>query len=128
MRKPRGPVPPRQANVHAKACFHTGQAQLPTIEVPYTIVTGVACPPMRVAVAFQCIIRNIEGENFFVGLRCASVVSICEYHEDILPLVARAWPRVRGPRDAKTCLKGDGRYGSIIPSIVGECSANRAAK
>jgi hypothetical protein len=37
--------------------------------------------------AFQCIIRNIEGENFFVGLGRTNVVSFREYQEDILPLV-----------------------------------------
>jgi hypothetical protein len=35
----------KRDNKIAVFCY-TGQAQLPTMEVPYTSVTGVACPPM----------------------------------------------------------------------------------
>jgi hypothetical protein len=41
--------------------------------------------------AFQCVIRNIEGENFFVGLGRANDVSVREHHEYI-PLSLRPRP------------------------------------
>ena len=35
--------------------------------------------------ALQRVIRDIKGENFFVGLRRANHVSVCEYHENVPP-------------------------------------------